>query len=192
MENATNQISRMSEWVDEYTVVALSEKGFGNGGGMKTKVAILICAVLVVVSGTSALSANLAQAPVIAKYGKWSVRRALDPMTDKASCVALYGDKFNIQVTDDVCFISESGKGGVQSITLRFDDRPPQQMQLANDVEKDVGAIGIRDNDFQELLTANRLRYQVLLMVGGLDDGDLDLNGLAAAHQVIMGAKCGH
>ena len=116
----------------------------------------------------------------------------LDPMTDKASCVALYGDKVDIQVTEDVCFISESGKGGVQSIRLRFDDQAPQQMQLASDVEKDIGAIGIKDNDFQELLIANRLRYQVLLMVGGMDDGDLDLNGLAAAHQVIMGAKCGH
>ena len=159
---------------------------------MKTKIAILIGAVLVVVSGTSAQSANLAQAPVIAKYGKWSVRRELDPMTDKANCIALYENRFDVQVTEEDCYISESGKGGVQSITLRFDDQPPEEMQLASDTEQTVGAIGIHSSDFQKLLIANRLRYQILRVVDGLDNGELDLNGLAAAHQVIMGSKWGH
>jgi hypothetical protein len=159
---------------------------------MRTRATILISVMLPFVTATAALSGDLGQAPVVAKYGKWSVRRTLDPMTDKASCTGLYENRFDIQLSEDVCFIGERGKGGVQAITLRFDDQPARPMQLANDTEKDVGAIGVRGDDFQELLTANRLRYQIPLMIGGLDNGDLDLNGLAAAHQVITGPKCGH
>lgn len=111
-------------------------------------------------------------------------------MTDKPSCVALYKDKFNVQITEHEMYISEAGHGGVQAIVVRLDNNAPKNMQLASDTEKEIGAIGITGTEFDELLASQRLRYRIVQLAGGTDDGDVDLKGLAAAHSVIMGTKC--
>jgi len=135
---------------------------------------------------------SLGDAPVIAKVGAWSVHRDTDSFTDKVTCTAIYKQDYSVQMSASEMYISERGRGGVQAITLRFDDDPPERMQLASDVEKDVSAIAIKDADFERLLTARRLRYQILRVVNGMDEGDLNLTGFAAAHDVVVGPKCGH
>lgn len=128
---------------------------------------------------------------VIAKSGDWSVRRSTDAMTDKPECVALHKDRSDLQVTTSEMYISEGGKGGVDAIIVRFDDQPAEGMRLATDSEKQISAIGITGQEFQELLAAKRLRYRILNLLGGMDDGDVDLSGLVRVHDVIVSSLCG-
>jgi hypothetical protein len=146
----------------------------------------------ITVTDVSTSASDLGTAPVIATYQYWSVRRVTDPMTDAVSCIALYKNRFDLQVSDREMFITEAGRGGVDSIKIRFDNQPPKDLQLATDVEKHIGAVAIRGDEFQELLTARRLRYQIMRLIGSLDSDDVDLSGLAAAHQAIMSTRCGH
>jgi hypothetical protein len=45
-------------------------------------------------------SANLAGAPTVFRAGTWSVRRAVDSMTDKMSCTGIYQSDFGAQLTE--------------------------------------------------------------------------------------------
>jgi hypothetical protein len=100
-------------------------------------------------------------------------------MSDKTSCTGIHKGDRTIQLTGDTLFISV--QGGIESITLRFGDEPPERMRLATDIEKKVRALSITGNEFRKLLGSRRLRVQVLTMVQGIAMFDLDLSGIEDA-----------
>ena len=113
------------------------------------------------------------------RSGNWKVLRQIDPMKDTVDCTGIYKEDYGVQLAPQDLFIEV--KGGVETVTLRFGDQPAQQMRLAADREKRVRAVIVAGVDFAELLASNRLRYQVLTLIGGVKTGELDLAGIQSA-----------
>lgn len=126
---------------------------------------------------------SLSDAPTVFRAGNWSVLRAMDPMTDKVSCTGIYKDQYGIQLTSDTLYVSI--RGGISSIRLRFDDEPVQNLRLATEMEKKVDAISISGADFSKLMDSRRLRVEVLTLVRGVINEDLDLAGIREARTNI-------
>lgn len=144
---------------------------------MTPLVPTVLFAVLVLFPGSS-LGA-LATEPVVFKSGNWSVRRGTDPMTDKVSCTGIYKDQLGIQLSREELYVTI--RGGIEGVTLRFDDQPAERMRLARKVEKQVSAVEISGDEFRKLLGSNRLRIEVLTLVRGIQNLDLDLTGISDA-----------
>lgn len=117
--------------------------------------------------------------------GKWTVYRQVDAMSDQVSCVGYHATSDDIQLVKDRFYIRV--RGGVDSVTLRFDDAPAKSLRLPTKMEQKVGVIIIRDSDFSEAVESKRLRFVAIKTVGGLNEGDLDLRGIQAAHEYILG-----
>ena len=67
---------------------------------------IIVCCVLLV-SSSSLANADFGEP--IASSGNWTVRRTLHAITDEQSCVAIYKDRFEIQLDENDLFVSLSG-----------------------------------------------------------------------------------
>lgn len=145
---------------------------------------LVIGTLLFAVSG----SAEIGQP--IETHGSWTVHRSLDPMTDAPSCVALYEERAEIQLNEHDLFISVRGRGGVDGVTLRFDNDPPDKMRLARDIEKKISAVDIEGSDFRRALASKRLRVQIITVLSTLVNEDLDLTGIADARAVLTGENC--
>lgn len=109
-------------------------------------------------------------------------------MTDKKSCVALFKDRFDIQITEKNFTYSLRGKGGVKMITLRFDENQPIN-RLANDLEKRLSLVYIKDEEFRQLLLAKRLRIQIFTVLDTIVNEDLDLSGFTEIYPKISECK---
>jgi hypothetical protein len=129
----------------------------------------------------SASLANLSTAPIVFESGNWTVRRTIDTMTDKASCTGIYNNNFRIQLTEKELYIVV--RGSLQAYKFRFDDRPPSNMILADDMEKRLNTIIIRAN-FKKALGSNRLRVSASTYSSS-EDFDIDLTGMADAVETI-------
>jgi hypothetical protein len=133
----------------------------------------------------ASMAGDLSDARVTFRSGKWSVRRSKDTMTDKVSCTGIYNNDFGVQLSESDLFIRI--RGGVQSVTLRFDDEPAQKLRLASEMEKKLDVADINGADFERLLSSKRLRMQALTLVRGLSESDLDLTGLRETLDNIKG-----
>jgi hypothetical protein len=139
---------------------------------------------LVLLAASHATSAqSLKDAVTTLKVGNWSVLRSVDTMTDKLSCTGVYKSNYGVQLTPDSLYVKISG--GIQSITMRFGDFPPQSMRLPQKLEKDVGTVIIEGREFSQAVETNRLRLQVLTLVRGVATEDLDTTGVQAAVEHI-------
>lgn len=134
------------------------------------------------------VSANFGEP--IAKSGNWSVRRTLHTITEEPSCVAIYKDRFEIQLDEDDLFISLRGRGGVSSVVLRFDDKPAKEARSASEVEKKIRSVNLRGPEFEELMSSKRLRAQIRTTAGAIIEEDLDLNGAKEVHGELMRSQC--
>jgi hypothetical protein len=100
-------------------------------------------------------------------------------MTDKVSCTGIYKDQLGIQLTGEKLYVTT--RGGIEGTTLRFDDQPPERMRLGTKMEKQVNAVEISGDEFRKLLGSNRLRMEVLTLIRGIENWDLDLTGISDA-----------
>lgn len=116
--------------------------------------------------------------------GNWTVKPELDPMTDALKCVGKLKDAPSVELSADNLYVQV--EGGIQSITLRFDNDSAEPLRLPSQIEKDIGAVIIDAPYFSRAIASTRLRYQVLTLVRGLKNGDLDLAGISAAHDAIV------
>ncbi len=123
------------------------------------------------------------------RFGNWDVEKEIDPMTDKASCTALYRGKPYVQLSLGAFFIGMRGRGSVEAITLRFDDNPPRTMRLPSRLEKEIGAVQFTPEELNNLLYAKRLRVQVLTLLGSLVNEDLDLTGTQDAWSAVRACE---
>ncbi len=146
----------------------------------------LLTFALLAVSSISA-SANLAEDKKVFSSGNWAVLRGVDAMTDKVTCTGIYKKDYAKQLVADRLFVSV--RGGISSVTLRFDDEPAQSLRLATDTEKNINSVIINDAHFDALIRSSRLRMQVLTLVSGVQNIDLDLKGIADAVENIR-ADC--
>jgi hypothetical protein len=128
--------------------------------------AMLFCAMGVSAQG-------LKDASVAMKRGDWKVLRSSDAMTDQTSCTGIYKDNFGIQLSPENLFIRIDG--GIESVTLRFDDNPPTRFRLATSMEKKLRSIDISGSEFAQLRSSRRLRYQSSTLVSGIQTGEIDL-----------------
>lgn len=112
----------------------------------------------------------------------WEVRTSINPMTDKKTCVALMRGNSRIQASPNMLAISFQKKGGVRGYEYRLDDGPVSVPQVATTTEMKIGAVMLKEPIFTEVLSSQRLRIQVIPIVGtGLQFEDINTKGLADA-----------
>jgi hypothetical protein len=104
-------------------------------------------------------------------------------MEDTTSCTGIYRDNYGVQLTPSALYIRT--EGGVESVTLRFGDKPARSLRLASDMEKKIRSIEVTGADFAELEGSERLRYQVSTLVRGIKTDEIDLTGLGAVLEHI-------
>ena len=119
--------------------------------------------------------------------GQWSVERSADKMTDAINCVGFHKARRGIQLSADTMFVTV--KGGIQSVTIRTDETPPSPMRLALDLEKSINSVLLRGSEFASVTKSDRLRIQVLTLVSGVFNEDIDIRGIQDAVPHIK-AKC--
>jgi hypothetical protein len=107
----------------------------------------------------------------------WAVEEAIDQMTDKKKCTALYKGAWTIQASPGNFFVSTRGRGGVKAYTIRFNDEPAEPLQNATNIEKEISAADLSMYS-ERIYTAKRLRVEILTLVSGVVNEDIDLNGL--------------
>lgn len=148
------------------------------------KSALIAAVVVTAITAVTANAQSLKDAAVVMRAGDWKVLRSADLMTDKANCTGIYKENYGVQLAPDTLFISVSG--GLQSVTLRFDDNPPSRLRLATDMEKKVRSIILSGSEFSQLRAAKRLRYQSGTLVSGVESGEIDLTDFAPALDNIL------
>ena len=131
-----------------------------------------------------AFAQGLKAAKPTLKVGNWTVLRSIDAMTDKVSCTGIYKSNYGIQLSANKLYVNISG--GIQSVTLRFGENPPENLRLPQKMEKDVRAVIIEGSEFQNALATNRLRLQVLTLVRGVTFEDIDTTGIKSAVEHIQ------
>jgi hypothetical protein len=154
-----------------------------------TRTALLLVAMM---SAAAAHSGTVDDAfgKVDKTFSGWEVHVKADPMTDKKECVALPHGNMRVQGSPRMLAISFKGKGGVKGYEYRIDDRPASSMQLASDIERDVGAVVFENDALTQILSGKRLRVQVVPVLRGLLFEDIDTNGLASAVQYMRDNHC--
>jgi len=132
---------------------------------------------------TGLYAQGLESATVALKAGNWKVLRTIDPMKDTVRCTGIYKDNYGIQLSEDTLFVSV--KGGLESITIRFDNKPALPLRLPSKIEKKIRSIIISGHDFSEATESNRLRIQASTLVSGIASEDLKLIGIKDAVESI-------
>lgn len=154
---------------------------------MKTKTYFLTTFVALIALTGSVTFASLKDAQLAFKSGNWKVLRSIDPMKDTVSCTGIYKENYGVQLTADTLYVSV--KGGLQSVELRFGDRPARSMRLAEKMEKEIRSIIISGTDFSELMESDRLRVEASTLVSGIANEDFNLSGIKDALESIR-ASC--
>lgn len=133
---------------------------------------------------------SLGQSPTIGTFGNWRVVRSVNQMTDKATCTGLLqasAEFDSVQLSQDSLYIKI--RGGLQGVTLRFDEQQPRKMRLATKTEKAIRSIEIMDEEFNAVQESTRLRFSVLTLVAGIVEGSLDVTGIKDAQKALV--DCG-
>lgn len=138
----------------------------------------------VTLSGTAPALADLRSATPAFRTGKWVVLRDKDPMTDAVSCTGILAGEYAHQLSERALYLGI--RGGLESVTLRFDDEPAKQMRLPTSTEKKSGNIILEGPEFDQAINSQRLRVQALTLVSGLKTLDLNLQGIAQAAKSIQ------
>lgn len=139
-------------------------------------------ALLVALPGGAATAQSLADGVPAFKAGGWVVLRTKDTMTDKVSCTGVLNGDYAIQLSETTMYVRV--RGGVRSVTLRFDDHTPERLRLPSDFER-RGTVVFSSEEFAKALGSSRIRMQVMTVLDNLDQKDLDITGIREAHENI-------
>lgn len=116
--------------------------------------------------------------------GQWTVYRKMEGMSDKVTCTGVNVQGPNIQLSSRGFYIAL--RGGIDSVELRFDEKPSRKMRVPTDMEKKVRAIILDEEEFQDAINSDRLRFESLRTLGGFNTGDINLDGIKAARDHIQ------
>lgn len=111
----------------------------------------------------------------IGTTGRWTAYVSKDVMTDAATCVALYDDRANVQLTARSIAIGFRGRGGINSYRVRLGDAPPQSLFPASGTEKLLGAIVFEGKRRDAMIVAGRLRLEALTILSTVVTEDISL-----------------
>jgi hypothetical protein len=128
----------------------------------------------------------------IRTFGNWTVMRSVDSMTDKVSCAARYKGKRDFELTTSTLYIDIRDHGRPQSVKLRFDSKPAGDTRLLlTQDERNLAMVILYRDEFEELLTAKRLRFLIYTRLNSIYEGDLDLTGHLKAIEAMRTLQCG-
>lgn len=125
---------------------------------------------------TSPVRAETGFGKQVGKAGRWTVYVSKDAMTDTVQCTALFDDRAQVQFAAGSLAISLRGRGGIDGYQIRLDDAPASTMRLPSRIEKEIGAVVLADATYQAILSARRLRFMALTVLGGMVQEDIDLS----------------
>jgi hypothetical protein len=151
---------------------------------MHTKFRFIAAAtVLASFAATAALAAS--NPPEVAfKSDNWTVVRSSGGLFSKGvECTGTYKDDKGIQLTADGLSVHLNGE--LQSITVRFDDKPARPVRYASRMEQNLRAVQITGGDFAELLASSRLRVQSTTAASGVVSEEVNLAGIKDAYASI-------
>ena len=149
---------------------------------------VIICAALLALASGHVM-ADLAAATKAGQFGKWTVLREKDKMTDKTICTGVQGRKHEIQLSDNALYLTVSG--GPSSVALRFDDKPARALRLATDMEKKIDVVILEGGEFEEAKQSSKVLAQVNTLVSGVKTLEIDTRGIDQAVKFIVGACVG-
>ena len=121
-------------------------------------------------------AASAQQKTELAKVGRWTVMRTIDSMTDKPTCVGLLNASWDVQLSPNRMFVRI--QGGIDSVTMRYGDRPASPFRLPTRTEKELRSVIIEGGEFMDAVEGGRVRYQVGTTLRGIASGDLDITGV--------------
>ncbi|KAB7783491.1 hypothetical protein F8B43_4053 [Methylorubrum populi] len=87
-------------------------------------------------------------------------------------------------------YFDYSKKGGVESYEYRLDNEPSSGIQLPDNVLRRIGIVKISGQEFSRIMTAGRVRVQVLTLIAGLSNEDVSTNGLFDLYNQML-ERCG-
>ncbi len=140
----------------------------------------------------SAVNTNLDAQDVVLKAGGWAVRKTPDGMTGKKSCTGFHRDDYQVLLTDDMLFINQAKNGGLKEYSLRYDEEPAGTPRAATSREELLAGATLGGADLTRALASKRLRLHIAAANGGVTDEDIDVTGIKAAHDMILGGKDCH
>jgi hypothetical protein len=114
----------------------------------------------------------------VAIFGNWTVLQSPAMTTGETRCVAVHRHNGAIQIYDDTLYIllPETPRG----YQYRVDANATSSMHLASQTEQQTATVGIAGKAFNELLTGEHFRVEILTYTKVLEV-DLDLAGIADA-----------
>ena len=121
---------------------------------------------------------SLSAATPVATHGSWSVMRLADN-----NCIGVLKGDESVRITP--VNLKVPIRGLIQTITLRFGDRPAWPTRKPTDTETELNAVLLSNAEFTEALQSSRLRVQVQTFARGIAKDDIELNGAQAAVEVL-------
>ena len=137
----------------------------------------------IVFNSYGALGAGFDDAEVAFNSGNWKVLRSVDPMKDNVVCTGIYKENYGVQLTINTLYVSVAG--GIESISIRFNDKPAKALRIPDKIEKKIRSVIISGSDFSELIGSDRLRLQASTLVKGVANEDFNLSGIRGALESI-------
>lgn len=150
---------------------------------MHTKSRLIAAATLLASLAGSAAFAASSPPEVVFKSDNWTVVRSSGLFSKGAECTGTYKDDKGIQLSPEGLSVHLNGE--LQSITVRFDDKPARPVRYASRMEQNLRAVQISGGDFSELLASSRLRVQSTTASSGVISEELGLAGIKEAYASI-------
>jgi hypothetical protein len=139
---------------------------------------ILTAAMAVCLGGaTNAGAGSVGDLKVVAKEGTWELRHGKDTFSDKPSCVITVAAKPYIQIERGAFSVGYRGRGGVQMYEVRLDDEPESRPALPSDTEKQGGFLIWRNDAFETIMKAKRVRIKAFTVLSSVLTDDIDMKG---------------
>ena len=148
---------------------------------MKSLTHLLAC--IVCLACPTPYAAQQGDGQYTAIIGNWRMLRSVDAMTDEIHCTGVYKYNYDIQLNKETLLVTV--RGGIETVTMRFGDKPARSLRIAKFLERKLGFVIIDEYDFSEVVNSYRLRLQTSNPSGEIANEDLNLMGIREALENI-------
>jgi hypothetical protein len=111
--------------------------------------------------------------------GKWTVLTSVNEVNNAPVCTAVYLDNEGVHLSNDALYVGV--RGGISTVTLRLDDKPARAARPATEREDNMGTVIFTQDELAELITSKKLHAEVVTVSNGVQNVDLDLDGIQDA-----------
>lgn len=120
---------------------------------------------------------------LVYRNGPWFVVRSVRDGGKSVTCSGKYRVNRNIHLNKDSLVIQTPVH--VSTVSVGFDDQAMGAARALAPAEREVGAVALRGDTFEQLSKRGRLKIDVVTNDGAKTRQDLDLHGLAGAVKYI-------